>query len=99
MAIASQPITDPNDPCCITLADVSRAHFYAKAEREVYIQLPKEDLRSHEKNVCGRLLRTMYGTLDAADRWAEHYSAILTASGFQRCKASPCQFYHEAWGV
>ena len=78
---------------------MSGAHFYAKAEREVYTQLPSEDPRSHEKDVCGRLLRTMYGTLDAADRWAEHYSAILVASGFQRGKASPCQFYHEAWGV
>ena len=48
MTIASQPLDNPKDPLCITLADISRAHFYAKAEREVYIQLPPEDPRSAE---------------------------------------------------
>ena len=43
MTIVSQPIEDAKDPWCMTLADVSRAHVYAKAEREVYIQLPQED--------------------------------------------------------
>ena len=99
MTILSQPIEDPKDPLCLTLADVSRAHFYAKAEREVYIQLPREDPRSNDKDTCGRLLKTMYGTLDAADRWSEHYSGILMAHGFERGKASPCQFIHPAWGV
>ena len=69
MAIASQPIDNPEDPLCIMLLDVSRAHFYARAEREVYIQLPPEDPRSGEKDICGKLLKTMYGTLDAAERW------------------------------
>ena len=99
MTIASQPIEDPSDPLCLTLADVSRAHFYAKAEREVYIQLPPEDPRSGEKDVCGKLLRTMYGTLDAADRWSAHYSSILVSHGFVRGTASPCQFLHKAWRV
>ena len=99
MSLLSQPVDDANDPYCLTLADVSRAHFYAKAEREVYIKLPAEDPRSGEKDLCGRLLRTMYGTLDAAERWGEHYSAILTSNGFKRGEASPCQFFHKAWGV
>ena len=86
------------DPLCLTLADVSRAHFYATAEREVYIQLPSEDPRHGCPDTCGRLLKTMYGTLDAADRWAEHYSRILVASGFKRGLASPCHFHHPGWG-
>ena len=68
LTIASQPIKDRADPYCISLADVSRAHFYADADREVYIQLPAEDPRSGEKDICGRLLKTMYGALDAAER-------------------------------
>ena len=68
MTLVSQPPDDPNDPLTMTLADVSRAHFYAQAVREVYIQLPAEDPRSGERDVCGRLLRTMYGRLDAAER-------------------------------
>ena len=67
MTLLSRPIDDPNDPLCMTLADVSRAHFYARAVREIYIQLPPEDPRSGERDVCGRLLRTMYGTLDVAE--------------------------------
>ena len=89
MSFLSQPVDDPSDPYCMTLADVSRAHFYARAEREVYIQLPPEDPRSGDRDTCGRLLKTMYGTLDAADRWSEHYSAVLQSNGFIQCTASP----------
>ena len=100
MVVLSQE--DPSssaDPWCLTLADVSRAHFYATAVREVFIQLPPEDPRHGEHDICGRLLKTMYGTLDAADRWAEHYSQILVAAGFIRGLASPCHFRHPGWGV
>ena len=30
------------DPMLITIADVSRAHFYADAARDVYVRLPSE---------------------------------------------------------
>ena len=36
----------------------------------------------------------MYGTLDAAERWGEHYAATRTNAGFTRGTASPCHFYH-----
>ena len=74
MTILSQE--DPansQSPLTLTLADVSRAHFYAEATREVYIQLPPEDPKAGHRDTCGRLLRTMYGTLDAADKWGELY--------------------------
>ena len=99
MTLLSRPIDDPDDPLCLTLADVSRANFYARSVREVYIQLPPEDPRSGERDVCGRLLRTMYGTLDAAERWADHYGRILMSQGFERGAASPCHFHHPGWGV
>ena len=94
----SDPAGDP-DPMTIALADVSRAHFYAQATRDVYIQLPKEDERAGESDVCGKLLRTMYGTLDAAEKWGEHYAQILVSAGFARGRASPCHFSHPTWGV
>ena len=84
---------------CVTLADVSRAHFYAQAVRQVFIQLPPEDPKAQDPNMCGQLLRTMYGTLDAAERWAEHYAQILVQAGFERGRASPCHFVHSAWQV
>ena len=86
-------------PQKILILDVSRAHFYARASRDVYIQLPKEDARSGERDVCGKLLRTMYGTLDALEKWGEHYSQILLSHGFVRGRASPCHFTHPTWGV
>ena len=63
-----------SDPYKILLIDVSRAHFYADAVRDAYIQLPEEDHRSSEEGICGKLEKTMYGTLDAAERWGEHYA-------------------------
>lgn len=101
--IAKAACEDPGesrDPYKILLVDVSRAHFYAPATREVYIRLPPEDPKANDGTTCGKLLRTMYGTLDAADHWAEHYSKVLAAAGFERGKASPCHFYHrehDAW--
>ena len=77
------PPSQQHDPLCITLADISRPHFYAHSTRPTFIQLPPEDPQSGTPGVCGRLLRTMYGTLDAAEKWAEHYAAILVKAGFE----------------
>ena len=60
----------------------------------MYIQLPDEDPRSGEPGASGKLEKTMYGTLDAAERRGEHYAATLTKAGFTRGTASPCHFYH-----
>ena len=84
------------DPYKMMLIDVSRAHFYASAVRDVFIQLPAEDPLSSTPGACGKLEKTMYGTLDAAERWAEHYAEVLRAAGFVRGTASPCHFYHAA---
>ena len=46
------------DPFLISIADVSRAHFYADAVRDVFVRLPNEDSKA----------KTMYGSLDAAQR-------------------------------
>ena len=88
---------DPNgqkDGLRLYIADVSRAHFYAKAKREVYIELPREDERCKDPDAIGRLERTMYGTLDAAQEWALDYSEKLLARGYIQGRASPCHFFH-----
>ena len=46
--------------------DVRRAYFYAESKRTVYADLPPED---HEDGMCGKLLKFMYGTRDAAQNW------------------------------
>ena len=52
-----------SDPLKLLFIDVRRAYFYAKAKRPVYIRLPDEDL---EEGMCGKLQRSLQGTLDAA---------------------------------
>jgi hypothetical protein len=71
--------------------DVKRAYFHAPAKRDVYVRLPNEDA---EKGKCGKLLKSMYGTRDAAQNWEEAYTSVMSKSGFQRGIASPCLFYH-----
>ena len=51
--------------------DICRAYFYAKARREVYIQLPDEDFQDGDEECCGKLDFSMYGTRDAANNWEQ----------------------------
>ena len=78
------------DPLLISVAYVGRAHFNADAVRNVYVRLPEEDSESKEPGMCGKLRKTMYGTLDAAQRWREHYAQVFEDGGFSRGLASPC---------
>ncbi len=80
-------------------ADVSRAYFYAKAVRPVYVKLPEEDLAPGDEGKCGRLKMSMYGTRDAALNWSLEYASTLLASGYVQGKANPCLFHNAAIGV
>ena len=73
-------------------ADVSRAYFYAKAMRPVYVRIPQEDLEPGEEGLCGKLLLSMYGTRDAAQNWHEEYAKTLRQAGLERGVANPCLF-------
>lgn len=98
--LASEDPAGQADPYKAVHIDVSRAHFYATAVRDVYIELPGEDPKSQIPGACGKLRKTMYGTLDAAERWGEHYAEVLRDAGFTRGRASPCHFWckeHELW--
>ena len=72
--------------------DVARAYFYAKIQRDVYIELPNED-EMHGK-MLGKLKLCLYGTRDAAKGWQETLSAHLETIGFKRGRGHPCVFYH-----
>ena len=92
--LSSECPNGQDDPLKVALVDVSRAHFYAPAVRDVFIQLPEEDPESKVPGRCGQLCRTMYGTLDAAEQWGIHYSKTLVSAGFRQGSASPCHFFH-----
>ena len=79
--------------------DISRAVFHARVERDVYVQLPREDLKDGETGLCGRLKYSMYGTRDAAQNWYKEYSNHLIQIGLHQGQASPCTFYNEEKGI
>ena len=41
--------------------DISRAHFYGKSKRRVFVDLVDEDKAKYGADKCGLLLKTMYG--------------------------------------
>ena len=44
--------------------------------------------------MCGRLLKSMYGTRDAASNWEDYYLDFAREIGFTSGLASPCVFKH-----
>ena len=70
----------------LAFIDVRRAYFHARARRTVYVKLPMED---HEDGKCGKLIKAMYGTRDAAQTWEIEYVEFMEGIGFKRGKSTP----------
>ena len=83
-----------DDQMEMLILDVRRAHFYAKALRRVFVEMPKEDPRWHECQGVAELLMSLYGTQDASANWEAEYSKCLIEGGYQKGEASPCLFYN-----
>ena len=75
----------------LSFIDVRRAYFYAKAKRDIHVKLPPE---GYEEGKCGKLMKSMYGTRDAASNWEACYMELLEKIGFEHGTASPCVFKH-----
>ena len=45
--------------------------------------------------MCGKLIKALYGTRDAAQNWEHAYIDFLLGTGFSNGVASPCVFYHK----
>lgn len=86
---------ESEDRIQISLIDISRAYFHAKADDEhpTYVQLPAGDPDS-AKGLCGHLQVHMYGTRRAAQGWHDDYSVVLEELGFRRGISSTCVFFH-----
>ena len=66
--------------------------FNGQAQREVFVTLPEGD---QEEGKVGLLLKSMYGTRDAANVWQQSYADVLNRAGFKRSAAWPAIFFHE----
>ena len=75
----------------VMVLDAKKARLHAFAEREVYIELPPERRRP---GICGRLVRSLYGTRDAPLLWERFAATQLKVMGFVRGSASSCVFCH-----
>ena len=73
--------------------DVRRAYFYAPAQRDLYIELPAEDLKG-DKRVLGKLRLSPYGTRDAANNVQETLTTQLVSTSCVRGVGHPCCYYH-----
>ena len=73
--------------------DVSRAHWHAKARRNIYVRPPKED--TSIRTGLAKLLKSMYGTRDAAQCWDALCEEVMAAIGFDVGVYSPCAYFHK----
>jgi len=80
----------------IDFIDVRRAYFHAPARRLVYVKLPPEE---EQEGMCGKLMKALYGTRDAAQNWEHAYINFLEKAGFVNGVASPCVFYQKERAV
>ena len=74
----------------LELIDVMRASVNADVTRDVYVQLPDED---SEDGMCGRLVKAVYGTRDAAQHFENEYMNFMTEMGFSPGMSTPCAFH------
>ena len=49
--------------------------------------------------MCGKLIKAMYGTRDAARNWEYEYVEFMEGIGFKRGQSTPCIFWHKEKGV
>ena len=57
--------------------DVSRAYFYAKAQRLVLVKLPEGDCSGKDNGKIGLFKKSMYGIRDAASNWKREWQGHL----------------------
>ena len=82
-------------PTRVMVSDVKKAYFYAPATRRVFVALPPEDKGPGEEDMCGLLLKSLYGTRDAAFNWTAAYTSVMVDKlGFEKGESSPCSFFH-----
>ena len=61
---ASKKVSRFGRPLKLALCDISRVHFYARAQRTVCATLPEGD---KEEGMCALLMKTMYSAMDYTD--------------------------------
>ena len=87
------------EPLRFATIDIKRAYVYAPATRKLLIKLPAEDCLPGEEEMVGELKLSLYGTSDAALNWAKQHTQHLSKIGFQRGRATACNFVHKSRNI
>ena len=76
--------------CQLAAFDISRAYLHAETGPN---DLTDADLLMDDpdskRDMCGLLIKHMYGTRKAADGWQHHYAKAMREMGFVQGVASP----------
>jgi len=80
----------------IMINDVARAYFEAKATRQLCVELPEEDKteEDHYEDRVALLLKSLYGTRDAALNFQKEITELMVSIGFVQGKYNVCTYYH-----
>ena len=92
----SLKVSSRGKPLKLGFWDISRAHFYGIAQREVYVRLPDED---YTEGQCGLLQKGMYGTQDASNLWQNDYLELLEKNAYVRGRSNAATVYNPISGT
>jgi hypothetical protein len=70
--------------------DFGSAFVQAKLKRPVWIHIPRGFQSTKGPNTCLRLIKSLYGLVDAPKMWADHIRATFVELGFTPSKFDPC---------
>ena len=74
----------------VMMFDIGTAFLNADMSHEVYMEIP-EGVEA-ELDECMMLLKTLYGTVQAAREWGLMFARIMKELGFKQSAADPCLF-------
>ena len=78
----------------VMVMDVKCAFLYGEIRRNVYIELPHTDPKYGDKTVVGQLKKSMYGTRDAPQIWAQVVQEAMEELGYKQSAFQPAVYYH-----
>ena len=70
-------LSNKGKPLKLRHYDINRAHVQGTAQRLFYIRLPAEDGQKHGEDKFGRLVKSIYGVLDASHIWQLDYVNLI----------------------
>ena len=79
----------------LMVADVARAFFEADMRNELCVELPEEAKVEGEGDMVGYLVKSLYGTRDAAANFQAEVRKFMEGVGFTRGKYNACTWYHK----